>query len=365
MGYLRYDYSLAKASVRHGLVYENSATTRPINSWNWFYGTYRVYGEFEVYSPHYPVWTESYVTIRGYFEYNDGGDIDLNNSTVSHMQINDTSTGSYSLSFDNHMTYSDLIEDSNLYNTNTSINGSRYGDTIYAENGDDVIRGGGGNDTIFGGSGQDRAVYSGHKGQYSVGLSSSYQLTISDNLYSEGVDQITGIETIEFGGLSYDVEALRYEALLNAPAQVSNRVSRLFNQPSGKHLFSANQNEIDYLTGGGYGWVNEGTSYLTPSAPTAEVYRFLVSDQNRHFYTANQNERDYIKSFMSNFVYEGVAYNVYSTEDHPANAVAVVRYYNSSLNSHVYSTSAYEQYVLNQDPLWTNEGTAWYGEAAF
>ena len=111
--------------------------------------------------------------------------------------------------------------------------------------------------------------------------------------------------------------------------------------------------------------VNEGTSYLTPSAPTAEVYRFLVSDQNRHFYTANQNERDYIKSTMSNFVYEGVAYNVYSTEDHPANAVAVVRYYNSSLNSHVYSTSAYEQYVLNQDPLWTNEGTAWYGEAAF
>ena len=50
MGYLRYDYSLAKASVRHGLAYENSATTRPINSWNWFYGTYRLYGEFEVYS---------------------------------------------------------------------------------------------------------------------------------------------------------------------------------------------------------------------------------------------------------------------------------------------------------------------------
>lgn len=364
MSYIRYDYSgLTADGAQHGLIYEAASTSRPINISKWALERSLIYAEIEIYSTFNPTWEHNYVNIYGNFKYAADGSLDFDNSTVRSTQIRNSS-GSYSYTFDTHKAYSETLDVTNLYDANTWITGSRYSDTIYAEDGNDVINGGGGNDIIVGGNGHDKAIYNGPKSRYLLELSPHHQLTIRDIFNSEGVDYVTGIEHVEFAGLPYEIEALRIDALLNTPAQISNRVSRLFNQPSGKHLFSANQTEIDYLTGGGYGWVNEGTSYLTPSDSTAEVYRFLVNNENRHFYTANQYERDLIKSTLSNFVYEGVAYNVYSTEDHPSDSIAVVRYYNGTINSHIYSTSTYEQNLLSQNPDWLYEGIAWYGEVA-
>ena len=143
-----------------------------------------------------------------------------------------------------------------------------------------------------------------------------------------------------------------------------NPVNRLYNTSTDKHLFSSNDREIDLLTESG--WKDEGTIYLAPEEATAEVYRFYISSENRHFYTALESERDMIigdQDTFSGWEYEGAAFSAYSTGDFPSDAIAVVRYLSQDTGSHVYSTSTYEQSLLNQDSNWINEGIAWYGDS--
>ena len=143
-------------------------------------------------------------------------------------------------------------------------------------------------------------------------------------------------------------------------------VNRLYNIAAAKHLFSSNQTEIDILTGSG--WINEGTVYYEPDIATADVFRFYIAQENRHFYTAHEYERDLIinnKDFANaGWQYEGKAFSAYSTIDFPEDAVQVLRYLNQETGSHLYSTSIYEQTILDQDTNWVNEGIAWYGGAA-
>ena len=84
-----------------------------------------------------------------------------------------------------------------------------------------------------------------------------------------------------------------------------------------------------------------------------------------HFYTANDSERDFlINSFGGIYDYEGIAFKAYSALEGPGEGkVGVVRYFNSETNSHLYSTSEYEQNILNQSASFQNEGIAWYSDA--
>ena len=145
--------------------------------------------------------------------------------------------------------------------------------------------------------------------------------------------------------------------------QPENPVTRLYNPLKGRRLFSSNETEIDILTGDG--WKNEGVIYYAPEEATAEVFRFYISGENRHFYTALESERDGIianQNVFSDWQYEGVAFSAYSTNDFPEDAIAVVRYLNKESGNHVYSTSTFEQGILDQDSNWLNEGIAWYGD---
>ena len=141
-------------------------------------------------------------------------------------------------------------------------------------------------------------------------------------------------------------------------------VSRLYDSTQNQYLLSSNQFEIDLLTGDG--WRDEGVVYTAPVESTADVFRFYVSPEGRHFYTASEGERDIVlgdQEAFSGWQYEGLAFSAYSTGDYPEDAVAVVRYFNVETGSHLYSTSAVEQDLLNQDSSWMNEGVAWYGES--
>ena len=184
------------------------------------------------------------------------------------------------------------------------------------------------------------------------------------------------IQTTDSGGLNFSKSfVLTVSDLLEIPPtpipvpepapelEAENQINRLYNPSQGKHLFSSNQYEIDLLTGGG--WVNEGVIYNAPTEATTDVFRFYIPAEGRHFYTALEGERDIIignQETFSGWVYEGPAFSAYSTSDFPEDAVAVVRYLNQETGSHVYSTSIYEQGILDQDSLWLNEGIAWYGD---
>ena len=138
-------------------------------------------------------------------------------------------------------------------------------------------------------------------------------------------------------------------------------VERLYNSFLDSHLLTSNENEIDILTASG--WVNEGTIHSAPAIATTEVFRFYIPSESRHFYTALKSERDIIidnQNTFSGWEYEGTAFSAYSTDDFPSEAIAVVRYLNEDTGSHVYSTSAYEQALLNESSDWINEGIAWY-----
>lgn len=138
-------------------------------------------------------------------------------------------------------------------------------------------------------------------------------------------------------------------------------VYRLFNQNSGRYLFSSNQVEIDIITG--MDWINEGIAYKSPDSDqeTTALHRFNTNG-NGHFYTANESEKEILESTTS-WTYEGIAFQVYSHEQAGSvtSAIPVIRYLNTNSGVHLYSTSSIEQEILNTAPEWLYEGIAWYG----
>ena len=102
------------------------------------------------------------------------------------------------------------------------------------------------------------------------------------------------------------------------------------------------------------------------SAHRSPARQQRYSLQTLHTSAALDSERDIIigdETTFSDWEYEGSAFSAYSTNDFPPDAVAVVRYLNEVSGNHVYSTSTVEQWILDQDSNWLNEGVAWYGDA--
>lgn len=91
-----------------------------------------------------------------------------------------------------------LIENANGGTGNDTITGNAANNVLNGNDGNDTLRGAEGNDTLNGGNGTDTAMYSNARGSYVV-ISyngSVYVLTTG----SEGKDQLTGIESLNFNG---------------------------------------------------------------------------------------------------------------------------------------------------------------------
>ena len=369
MSYIKFNFVSYARSIAFGVEFENTTFSAPISDWSWARRDNYLSTRISSFDPLFQEWIDRDVSYYGDYSFTEDGTLVEEDSLIS-TAIFEDSYGAFEVSFDTPLTWKELDKHGikeNIYASDNVVVGTINDDLIIGGNGNDILGGYLGNDIIKGGRGQDIAVFAGMKQGFSLQLSSEYQLTVSDIDSSNqdyGVDKLTGIELVVFNDEYYSMSDLRFEALLNSPFSVSRQVNRLFNSSTGKHLFTAIQSEIDYLVGGDAGWVNEGVSYAIPQSPTAEVHRFFVFSENRHFYTANQFEKDFIISQMSDFRYEGVAYNVYSVDDYPLSAIPVIRYFNPVSKTHLYSTSSYEQSILDQDSNWINEGLAWYGDMA-
>ena len=86
--------------------------------------------------------------------------------------------------------------------------------------GDDTLSGGSGDETIMGGEGSDHAIWSGNLAEFAVSYDSAGDaFTIRDQDASdgdEGTDTVTGVESFEFGGLTYDAAEMQTEAARQA-----------------------------------------------------------------------------------------------------------------------------------------------------
>jgi Ca2+-binding RTX toxin-like protein len=71
--------------------------------------------------------------------------------------------------------------------------GDAGSDNLYGDDGDDTLSGGSGNDTLNGGANTDTAVFSGVYANYTINGA-----TVTDNVGTDGVDTLTGIERLQF-----------------------------------------------------------------------------------------------------------------------------------------------------------------------
>ena len=82
-------------------------------------------------------------------------------------------------------------------------------DILDGGDGNDTLHGGAGNDTLYGGLGTDVAEFGGDVGDYSIDTSGGI-ITVADNNIADGddgVDTLSGVETLRFNGTDYDISS--------------------------------------------------------------------------------------------------------------------------------------------------------------
>ena len=87
-----------------------------------------------------------------------------------------------------------------------TINGHAGADDLDGGGGNDIITGGAGNDLVTGGAGTDVASFVGPLSNFSFSTgTANTNITVTDNTGAEGVDTVSGIETLRFNGVNYTV----------------------------------------------------------------------------------------------------------------------------------------------------------------
>jgi len=200
------------------------------------------------------------------------------------------------------------------------------------------------------------------------GITGSQQFTLSFNRTIDAIELLYYCSSHSNMQLAFEISnvSVLADQSTNPVVFEENHIIRLYNTSQNKHLFSSNSNEIDILTS--EGWIDEGAIYSKPSEGSVQdVFRFYVASENRHFYTASEQERDLIinnqQLIDSGWQFEGAVFSAFKADARPDDAVAIYRYLNQSNGNHIYSTSTYEQELLNNNSEWLNEGIAWYGES--
>lgn len=130
-------------------------------------------------------------------------------------------------------------------------------------------------------------------------------------------------------------------------------VYRLYNRQTGEHLYTKNTVERNYLIA--IGWADEKVAFTAYAYTGTPVYRFFNRIGGEHFYTTSIVERN---ALMKNaeWSYEYIAFYT------PATGKPVYRAFNTTapVNSHLFTTSAYEFSKALAAGNWRNEGIGWY-----
>ena len=140
-------------------------------------------------------------------------------------------------------------------------------------------------------------------------------------------------------------------------------VTRLYSPKSDHHFMSTSDEAVDAMAASNK-WIEEEYIFASPVNGGKAVHQFLNQNSGAHFYTTSEEEKNFIAENRSNtYSYLGVAFDAYSHGHGESNGkLAVFRYYNTDSESHVYSTDAHEQNILNKSLSHVNEGIAWYAD---
>jgi flagellin-like hook-associated protein FlgL len=82
--------------------------------------------------------------------------------------------------------------------------GGSAADTIIGNSVNNRLKGNAGNDSLTGGGGTDTAVFTGNYANYTI-TQSGGSWTVQDNVGTEGLDTVTGVQYLEFADLTWDL----------------------------------------------------------------------------------------------------------------------------------------------------------------
>ena len=140
-------------------------------------------------------------------------------------------------------------------------------------------------------------------------------------------------------------------------------VYRFYDSNLGVHFYTSDKNERNYVYDRLDNYTYEGAAYtgIDPLAPTDSfaVYRFYNQDSGTHLYTIDENEKNVVQQELDNYNYEGEAFFAYSFQ--VEGSIPVYRFYNSTTGAHFYTPSAIERDVVTEElSNFESEGIAYY-----
>lgn len=154
-----------------------------------------------------------------------------------------------------------------------------------------------------------------------------YQYEQGFHFYTADNNESQTIRTqSEDGLLSYRYENTAYSALANNTDALTGEiiegarsVYRFFNQTTGAHLYTMDENEKGYIQDNLADYSFEGIAYYAFESEqtgfeTIPVYRMLNGDNGTHLFSADQNEINYIQDNLDNYSLEGnggIAFHVF------------------------------------------------------
>ncbi|MBT5034473.1 MAG: calcium-binding protein, partial [Rhodospirillaceae bacterium] len=137
-----------------------------------------------------------------------------------------------------------------------NVRGTDFGDTITGDgannvlegkDGDDTLSGGAGNDTIDGGLGSaDRAVFAGNFADYTVTDNGGGSVTVTDNVGTDGTDQLQDVEFLQFADLVANPGLLAGTAIITGTSG-----NDTLNGTAGNEIFVASTGSDIVASGGG------------------------------------------------------------------------------------------------------------------
>lgn len=149
-------------------------------------------------------------------------------------------------------------------------------------------------------------------------------------------------------------------------------VYRFFRYDKGFHFYTADPNEQKVVTelseAGKLPYTYEGVAYDVLAKDTddltgekiqnsAPVYRFFNQVTGAHLYTMDENEKNYIRQNLGYYSFEDVAYYAFDSQPENIETIPLYRMLNTQTGSHLFTTDTNEFNVLSQtQPQFQIEG---------
>ena len=204
------------------------------------------------------------------------------------------------------------------------------------------------------GDGADEDLFiDGEDYDVTLGLSETYSLAPGESVtygtatyFGNGVPQEVesdvGGEDISGGGSTEDIDVYRF---------FRNDTQTEFYTTTDIERESVLENLPQYEL---EGIAFVGAPNVDPLTGTSPVYRFFNNDTGVHLYTADENEAVFVDQNLSNYTFEGTPYYGYDTQ--VEGTVPLYRFYNQGLDAHFYTPYAEEREFYINSPNFQPEG---------